>query len=89
MSGSVLDGIAMEQRNVPAAVIGAEKLVVTTGRGMARAQGYPNLEIASINQPLGIMTSTDAATVAELVAEAVPQVERILLGNEASGGESK
>jgi hypothetical protein len=86
MSGSVLDAIAMEQRHIPAAVIGAEKLVLTTGRGMARAQGYPNLEMASVNQPLGIMNSTDAATIAELVAEAVPQVERILLAGQPPGG---
>lgn len=88
----MLDTIAMERRGIPAAIIGAEKLVTTTGRGMARAQGFPDLDMAVLVQPQGIMTSgsDDAAQIADLVSQAVPQVERILLGAspaEGAGGE--
>jgi hypothetical protein len=47
-SASVLDAITMERRGIPAAMVGAERLANTTGRGMARIQGLPDFPLIVI-----------------------------------------
>ncbi len=70
----------MERRGLPAAPIGVEKLVMTTGRGMARAQGLGDLGIAALVHDSGIITSVeDEHELAELILSAASQVENILL----------
>jgi len=75
----VLDAIVMERRGIPAAMVGAEKLVNTTGRGMAKLQGLPDFPLAVIvghGLLEGIRTDADRRAVAVAVAR---QVENILL----------
>jgi hypothetical protein len=77
----VLDAIYLERKGIPAAVVGQDKLVNTTGRGMAKAQGYPAMNFAII--PYSPTDWGGAATKEELAAKAevaAPQVERILTG---------
>ncbi len=71
----------MEKAGVPAASIGIEKLVNTTGRGMARAQGIPNYPIAVISHAMGPLADLKSdEEVRELAASAAAQVEAILIG---------
>ncbi len=71
----------MEKAGVPAASIGIEKLVNTTGRGMARAQGIPDYPIAVISHAMGPLADlTSDEEVRELAASAAAQVEAILIG---------
>ncbi len=66
---------------MPAAVVGLDKLVNTTGKAMARAQGYPALNFAVF--PYVASEWGSAATEAELTGRAesvVAQVARILTG---------
>ncbi|RMF94181.1 MAG: hypothetical protein D6736_00550 [Nitrospinota bacterium] len=75
----MLDAVNLERRGIPAAVVGLDKLVQTTGRGMARAQGYPGMRFAVI--PYATSDWGGAAQEEELRAKAqaaAPQVERIL-----------
>jgi hypothetical protein len=77
----VLDAINLERKGIPAAVVGQDKLINTTGKGMARAQGYPSMSFAVI--PYSATNWGGAATDAELKEKAdtaAPQVERILTG---------
>jgi hypothetical protein len=75
----VLDAITLERRGIPAACIGVDKLVETTGRGMCRAQGLPDYPIASISHPTGSLASVnDAATLTRFAAEIADQVAAIL-----------
>jgi hypothetical protein len=77
----VLDTINLERRGMPAAVVGLDKLVNTTGKAMAKAQGYPALNFAVF--PYAASEWGSAATDAELKVRAesvVPQVARILTG---------
>ena len=77
----MLDTINLERKGIPAAVVGLDKLVNTTGKGMARAQGYPSLNFAVI--PHFQSEWGSAATEEELKARAAavaPQVESILTG---------
>lgn len=79
----MLDAITLERRGVPAAAVGVEKLVETTGRGMCRAQGVPDYPIASIAHPTGSLASvTDAETLSRFAAAIADQVERILTGGQ-------
>lgn len=78
----MLDTINLERKGIPAAVVGQDKLFNTTGKGMARAQGYPSLNFAVI--PYAHSEWGGAATEEELKARAAvlaPQVERILTGD--------
>ena len=78
----MLDTINLERRGIPAAVVGQDKLLNTTGKGMARAQGYPSLNFAAF--PYSYYNTGAAATQEELKARAAvvaPQIERILTGN--------
>ena len=75
----MLDTINLERKGIPAAVVGLDKLVNSTGKAMARAQGYPSLNFAVFPYSAGEWGS--AATEDELKARAAsvaPQVERIL-----------
>jgi hypothetical protein len=77
----VLDAINLERKGIPAAVVGQDKLINTTGRGMARAQGYPGMSFAVI--PYSATDWGGAATDAEVqerAETAAPQVVRILTG---------
>ncbi|MCC6531243.1 MAG: hypothetical protein IT531_01725 [Burkholderiales bacterium] len=78
----MLDTINLERKGVPAAVIGHDKLFATTGKGMARAQGYPSLSFAmfrySHSEWGGAATDDELRARAAILA---PQVERILLGD--------
>jgi len=77
----VLDTINLERKGIPAVVVGQDRLVNTTGKAMARAQGYPSLNFAVfpyIHSEYG-GTATEAEHKAR-AAELAPQVERILTG---------
>jgi hypothetical protein len=74
----LLDAIAIEKRGVPAVVIGTDRLVNTTGRGMARAHGTPNFAFAVIEHPLE--NCREMSEVLEKARVAAAQVEAILLG---------
>lgn len=78
----MLDTINLERKGAPAAVVGQDKLFNTTGRAMARAQGYASLNFAVY--PYSHSEWGGAATDEELKARAAvlaPQVERILTGD--------
>ncbi len=71
----------MENAGIPAAIIGVEKLVMTTGRGMARAQGIPDYPIAVLSHAMGAMADLKSdEDVQNMAAAAAPQVEAILIG---------
>jgi predicted dienelactone hydrolase len=77
----VLDALLMEKAGIPAACIGIEKLVKTTGKGMARAQGIPDYPIAVISHPMGSLADLKSDDeVKALAAAAASQVEAILIG---------
>ena len=77
----MLDAILMEKAGIPAVSIGVEKLVKTTGRGMARAQGIPDYPIAVISHSMGTLADLkDDHDVKVLALVAAPQVEAILTG---------
>lgn len=79
----MLDAITLERRGIPAAMVGAEKLVNMTGRGMAKLQGLPDFPLAIIpGEGLleGIRTDEDRRRVAVDIAA---QVENILLNGRA------
>ncbi len=75
----MLDAITLERRGIPAACIGVDKLVETTGRGMCRAQGLPDYPIATISHPTGSLASVnDAETLSRFAARIADQVAKIL-----------
>ncbi len=77
----MLDALIMEKAGIPAAIIGIEKLVMTTGRGMARAQGIPDYPIAILSHDMGAMADLKSdEDVQIMAAAAAPQVEAILIG---------
>lgn len=77
------DAITLERRGVPAAAVGIEKLVNTTGRAMAMAQGAPDYPIAVVPHELGAVEDLrDDAEVDQLARKVVDQVEAILLGTD-------
>jgi len=43
----VLDIVTLERRGIPGVVMGQDKLVNTSGKGMAKAQGYPDTDFAT------------------------------------------
>ena len=79
----MLDTINLERKGIPAAVVAQDKLVNTTGKGMARLQRYPALRFAVF--PYVHSEWNAAATEEDLKARAAalaPQVEWILTGRE-------
>jgi hypothetical protein len=80
----VADAITLERRGMPAAAVGVEKLVNTTGRAMARAQGAPDYPIAIIPHELGVVEDLRDDEEVNLLAKTVlDQVEAILLGRDS------
>lgn len=76
----MLDAVNLEKRGIPAAVVGLDKLVNTTGVGMANALGYPTLKMARI--PYDVHEwggSANEEEHSEKAAIAAPQIEEILL----------
>lgn len=70
---------------MPAAAVGVEKLVNTTGRAMARAQGAADYPIAVVRHELGAVEDLrDDDEVSQLARTLVDQVETILLKGEAT-----
>jgi len=84
MSASVVDAITLERRGIPAAVIGVDKLVNTTGQAMATVQGakdYPFAVISSELSSSGLSSSDSVSSDEEIEVMAksiIPQVESIL-----------
>ena len=78
----MLDTINLERKGIPAAVVGLDKLLATTGKGMAKAQGYASLQFAafpySAEEWAGAASDEDLKARAESIAS---QVERILRGS--------
>ena len=74
----MLDALTIEQMGIPAAVIGTDKLVATTGHGMARAHGVPHFSFAIIEHP--IEQIRDESEIIRRAEAAAPQVEAILMG---------
>ncbi len=69
---------------MPAAAVGVEKLVNTTGRAMAKAQGAPDYPIAIIPHELGVVEDLRDDEEVNLLAKTVlDQVEAILLGRDS------
>jgi hypothetical protein len=86
----VVDAITLERRGIPAAIIGIESLVNTTGRGMARAQGIPDYPMAVVPHTLGILEDLRSdGEVANIARSVVDQVEAILTGRELKSGGNK
>lgn len=79
----MLDTINLERKGIPAAVVGVDKLLNTSGKGMARAQGYPSLSVAaypySHNEWGGAASEKEEKVRA---AELAPQIVHILTGDE-------
>jgi aspartate-semialdehyde dehydrogenase len=77
----VLDTIALEKKGKPAAVVGQDKLVNTTGKAMARVQGYAKLPFAVFPYAASEWGSAASDEELKMRAETVaPQVEKILTG---------
>jgi hypothetical protein len=70
----VRDGINIEQRGVPAAVI-CTRPFIPTAKAMARACSLPDYPFAVIDHPLGSLTREELRRRAE---EALPQVVAVL-----------
>jgi hypothetical protein len=80
----VADAITLERRGMPAVAVGVEKLVSTTGRAMAKAQGAPDYPIAVIPHELGVVEDLRDDEEVNLLAKTVlDQVEAILLGRDS------
>lgn len=75
------DAITLERRGIPAALVAIDRLVNTTGRAMARAQGVPDYPFAVITADLA---ATDMVTsdeqIGAMARSVASQVEAILLG---------
>ncbi len=77
----MLDAVTIERRGLPTATVGVDKLVMTTGRGMARAQGFPDLAIAAIEHISGSLEGVhDPKEIDRMAQQAAGQVEKILTG---------
>jgi len=83
MSASMVDAITLERRGTPAALLGVDRLVNTTGRTMARAQGAPDYPVAVIPSDFAATDTVEGDKDVEAMAQAtVSQVEAILLGKQ-------
>ena len=72
----MLDGIEIEVRGVPAAVVCTEPFIAT-GRAMARARGKADYPFAIVPHPIGSASDTEMRARAEA---ALPQVVQLLTG---------
>jgi hypothetical protein len=75
----VLDGILLERRGVPAAVICTE-LFVPNGKAIAEAHGAPDYPFALVPHPLA---SASPAELAREAKQVLPEVLRLLAGRNA------
>ena len=79
-SGSaVADGVALERRGIPAAVICSDAFTVTAD-AMAALKGAKGYRYATTAHPVAVLT---AAEVRKRAEEALPQVVALLTGGEA------
>ena len=72
----MLDGILLEQRGIPAAVICTD-LFVPNGRATAKAHGAPDYPFALVPHPMASASPTELARQAK---EVLPAVLRLLVG---------
>ena len=70
------DGIAIEKRGIPAAVVCTHQFTVT-GNAIAEVQGIPGYRYAVVPHPMGRLPEEELL---ERVRAAVPQVVEILTG---------
>ena len=77
----MLDGIEVEVRCVPAAVVCTEPFIAT-GRAMARARGNAEYPFAVIPHPIGSASEEEMRSRAEA---ALPQVVQLLTGRVLDG----
>ncbi len=77
----MLDGIEIEVRGVPAAVVCTEPFIAT-GRAMARARGKAEYPFAVIPHPIGSASEEEMRSRAEA---ALPQVVELLTGRVLDG----
>lgn len=81
----MLDTVRLEHAGVPTALIAVGKLARTTGRGMARVQGVPDLAITTIEHEAGMITSVGDEELVAMVQAAARQVRNVLLTGGSSG----
>ena len=70
----MLDGIEVERRGKPAAVVCTEPFT-NSAHEMAKAQGMPDYPLAIVRHPFGSATSEERRSRAE---DALPQILEIL-----------
>ncbi len=78
----MVDALTLERRGTPAVVVAIDKLVRTTGRAMARAQGVPDYPMAVIPTPeerSAMDSVTGDEDIDEMAKSVVGQVEAILI----------
>lgn len=80
-SGTVLDGILLEMKNIPSASI-ITHLFVNTGRAMARQWQNPDYRYLVMEHPIANLPDDLLQQRAELIA---PQVVELLLGDPRAG----
>ncbi|MFC1919187.1 hypothetical protein ACFLWX_00140 [Chloroflexota bacterium] len=75
------DAMALERRGIPVAMIGIEKLVITTGKAMARAHGMIDYPVAVVSHAMGPIEDLKNGKGVKSIAEpVVEQVADILIG---------
>jgi hypothetical protein len=79
------DGINIEQRDVPAAVI-CTRPFIPTAKAMAKICNLPDYPFAVVGHPIGSLTPKELA---ERAALALPQVIAILEGTAGVGPQAK
>jgi hypothetical protein len=81
MSACTADGVALERMGVPAAVVGVDLLVKTTGKATARLLGVPNWPFvvlpAGPGQPFADLTPQELRS---RVLDAVGSIVTVLTG---------
>jgi len=75
------DGINIERRNVPAAVI-CTRPFIPTAKAMAKICNLPNYPFVVVGHPIGSLTP---AELQERAALALPQIIAILEGTASAG----
>ena len=72
------DGITLEQRGIPSAVICTEPFI-TSAKAMNRLRGLPDYPFAVVEHPVGSLTPEGIRESAQM---ALPQVIQLLLNYE-------
>lgn len=67
----------LEDRGIPVAAIGPDKLILTIGRTMAKRHGYPDYPFVVIDYPYA--ESLNDQRLEEHLQKAWPQIEQVLL----------